>query len=644
MLNQNTFPQSAIRREMTAATIASLPVSHSDYAIQWLLSDFDTNAFVVTDVQYDSLSYTKRILEKHSSHCTLETFRTLEAKIVEWKENLERIKKNYEYRRQFNKMQGHSPVYTAFWGHLQKELLPCLDQNRLLPATKELIRVLQRNTWVNTPYFRTGSRIETMKVVVSPIEKYTGKISNKRWIKIISTPNEKMGKHWMEKEDSSCFIEADHRAFSDSFGRQAKKEPERFANLALLLPEDCYPGYILGVLYALEQSESDKDLVGIDLVCRVINKFQAIQNDEIQLVITRIVKERANEDWPDEMIHLISRFATTHPHPRLNQYSVSSGSDPEHISVHTIEMNALNCVRSSALRTIAALIQFHPKLKEFYKPIIATACQDFHPAVRFATVLCLLEFYNSDVAFATMQLKNLLDGEIRIIGANGFWYLMRLDLEANVQYFREKLVEASNSEIDDLRPIAAGLLCALAIICNDEKAFEYIASSDFSEEQLHQICIQALSSFNHDEYRDRSSNVILTIAGKATAPLYNLSQLFSDDVFSIQRDGELLVALMNSGQRQALLHPFLEYLGKTDEDISLFAEVLGAIGNSLGEHPAEDILWYHIDDLVQCTIRLLKRGASNSTIISIGLDIMDALYKHCFQQIRPLSELINNCE
>ena len=72
--------------------------------------------------------------------------------------------------------------------------------------------------------------------------------------------------------------------------------------------------------------------------------------------------------------------------------------------------------------------------------------------------------------------------------------------------------------------------------------------------------------------------------------------------------------------------------------------MLGAIGNSLGERPAEDILWYQIDDLVQCTIKLLKSGAGNSTIISIGLDTLDALFKNCFQQIRPLSELINNCE
>ena len=157
----------------------------------------------------------------------------------------------YKRRIEVNSTKESRPVYYAYWGHFQKELLPFLDKKRLSQQSRELINVLNRNTWINTPYYTCGFSVGTAKSVISPIDGKAQHISDKKWLQIVSTPNEKMKSSFIIKETGGHYIEANHFSFSSSLHTQAKLEPVRFAKLSLKFPSDCYSGYITNIISSM---------------------------------------------------------------------------------------------------------------------------------------------------------------------------------------------------------------------------------------------------------------------------------------------------------------------------------------------------------------------------------------------------------
>lgn len=644
LIKEHQQNSSAVCHELLSHAISCLPEEHGDFAIQWLLQDFDANVFVFTANQEDYLLYAKQIIRKFSPTCSSSLFQQLEHTICIWKDSSNTMCNIYKHRIEINKSNPYQPVYYAFWGHMQKELLPCLDINKMSSYSRELIQVLNRNTWIKLPHFYSGIITSPAKTVVSPIHSYAERISDARWLKIISTPIEKMGKSWRGIDEGLYYIEADHRAFSDSFRIQAAREPARFAQLSLSFPVRCYVGYVIGVFYALEKAARSDNPVDIDLISQVIRHFADSLDQNVAIAIARIVEHRAKETWPNDVLDLIAKIATTHPDPKADEYPITSSDDPEHLSVRSLQENEINCARGCALHTIAALIWENAGLMGRFKPIVSIACRDNNPAVRFAALYCLLPYLNTDSPFVVAKFRELLNADLRIIGAHGFWDILSQDYSNNQQDYREILLEACKSSINDLSKKAAGCLCALAIFKNDNLAYEAITTQAFSDEQQNTICNQAVSSFNNDVYHERSKDILLYYIGKTNGQISSYTKLFYRESISIQRDSDFLICLMKSTLSNELLHSFVNYLNKSDEDICQFAEVLKTLSESLLTSPLNLHEGMYVDNLVQCIIRLSDRGKNDPAIQTISLEIWDNLFRCNLQDIKPLSGIIDNFE
>lgn len=211
-------------------------------------------------------------------------------------------------------------------------------------------------------------------------------------------------------------------------------------------------------------------------------------------------------------------------------------------------------------------------------------------------------------------------------------------------YYRGILIKACLSEIDDLAECAAGLLCAVGIYHNDQEALSFIMSHPFSVKLQGRICTQAVSSFNLDEYHDKSKTVLTYLMDHSSGELQGFNRLFFDRCIVIQRDEEFLIHLMESIQSTHLFHSFLHYLYESDEDICSFARVLNAIGNSLSQMPPEGGERLIVTDLVKCVIRLFDKGKDDSFVREVCLDIWDKLFMSNLHDIKPLSDMIDNFE
>ena len=132
-----------------------------------------------------------------------------------------------------------------------------MDVSRLSVYSKQLLNVVNRNSWIQLPYFYCGFTMGPAKTVVSPVDNYTERLSDKTWLQIISTPQDKMKDRWRGPDNGPYYIEANHQSFASALGSQAKREPLRFAKLSLSFPANCYYWYISHVLYALSDNSAN---------------------------------------------------------------------------------------------------------------------------------------------------------------------------------------------------------------------------------------------------------------------------------------------------------------------------------------------------------------------------------------------------
>jgi len=290
-----TYPVSAVGHELIVHALNNLPIDCSDEVIQWLLSDFDNRAFVFSASESDYLCYTKQILLKFSCSCNSQLFAQLEQTIYNWKESTEKMVRTYKHRLEVNHIYKCEPVYYAYWGHFQKTLLPSLNYSRLSNYSKALIDVVNRNPWIHLPHFYSGFICGPAKFVISPVHGRAEYLSDKTWLQIISTPQEKMNKHLKGSDRGANYVEATHWAFASSLGTQAKKQPERFAQLALRFPEECYRGYVSNVLYALSDGNSNQT-VSVELMSEVIRRFGHSFDNSISIDIARVVENHGLSD------------------------------------------------------------------------------------------------------------------------------------------------------------------------------------------------------------------------------------------------------------------------------------------------------------------------------------------------------------
>ena len=69
-----------------------------------------------------------------------------------------------------------------------------MDNARLFSYARDLLNVLNRNYYIQTANYHSGILSGPMKAVSSPVSMYADRLSDKTWLNIIKTPNEKMKK------------------------------------------------------------------------------------------------------------------------------------------------------------------------------------------------------------------------------------------------------------------------------------------------------------------------------------------------------------------------------------------------------------------------------------------------------------------
>lgn len=628
------YAEALIGNELILAGIEKLPVRFADAAIEWIMDSFPKHMFDYTGSRADYLAITKRILQRFTPHCSSEHFNQLEQRILKWSEPSARMIATFKHRVEESKTW---PVYYAYWGFMQKELLPVLDQDRLSVVAKELVAVLNRNKWVRTPHYSHPVSGGPAKCVVSPISKYTEKISDKTWLSIIRTPPEKMnGHHWMETEDA--YIEATHMEFASSLGSQARKQPKRFAALALQFPEDCYSGYISEVLWAQRNCEETAEYAGVDILSKLILKYAGIGNEGILGNIADVVQSRAKETWNEDVLGIIQRIALLPVTERTTRYS----SNKSEKSAHTLYNEIYNTAQGRAICAITSLLFANPERFVFFKETISTLAKSPEPFILLALADCSVACYNAEMDFAVALFKELVSKDIRVLIANNVWEIIGRDYENAPVFYREQMIKAICSVYADLGEHIAHMLCAVAVFYEDLDARKYLLESHFTDKQANGICTQAVSCFKREEYREIGKKIILRMVLEHDLEFFSLSTEFFKENVVIERDKEFLLQLIGANSKTRMLITMLKFLCETDENIIDFAEVIYAVIKQSAMMADERSIRIGVDEMVRCVAHLYDVGKGDPAIKTICLDTWDELFKNNLRDIQSLATMLDN--
>ena len=639
------YPQetpSIVGHELVMHVASLLPDAFATKVLQWLLKDFRNRIFVYTFDERDYLSYTKKIISKFSKSCDEPTLKLLEETIYKWNDDPSYAIKIFERRIKFNRESQNFPVYYAYWGHLQKELLPAIDGKRLSQKARDLLLVVQRNDWIYVPFYHAGSWSEDGGRVASPIERQAEYLSDKKWLEIISTPVDKMKPFKDRRNRKGEYVETSPSMFASSLQVCVKKHPNRFATLALSFPKDCYSGYVSTVFYGLAEAENAEMTIDRTTVCQLIEKY--FRNKDVNIVwgILHLIRQTAEADWPESILQIVIWLARNHPNPEGNAYVVHSKDDPKNKTVDTIKNSSFNCVRGEALFTLADLVGKHPEWLYKVRETVTDAADDVNDSVRFALPPLASMFYGKEPAFARSVLQKLLAKDIRVIASRGAWYLIRRDFLNGPAYYRNLLETGCQSEVDDLAECAAGQLCALVLLFNDIESLNWLQTHQLSHKQLENICENAIYCFREESSRKLSETILRYCVQATTEKLTALHRLFYDERIDLDRDKEFVLFLMSSDQGAELSHAFLEYLNASPLRGMEYAVYLRAIASVQQDNSD----WYFLDapKFVDSVLRLLDDNKSDDEIVKMALTIWDELYEKSFSNVQQLSEMLNNLE
>lgn len=405
-----------------------LPEEYADRVVEYLCGDFDLTMFEKTSGNYDSLLSGKRLLEKVSSKCSEEHYKLLEKNIIRYidKHAISRLRRRIECNRR-----RECQVYWRFWGDFQRECLNVLSKERLSEEARQLLKMFSRcKENFHSIYKYSGIHSGS---VFSPLANKS--ISYAAWKGILTNSEIPAHNSHHPKWVTGGFIEASQREFASDLENAIKKEGVPFLEYILNIDLPISNIFVQRIYSAVAYSEELNE-IDITLVEKLIEKFGYDYEDDRAMNIVRIFEKRKSFEWSEKTLSVLLDIALNHKNPQLEKPNVIPQEDKEILLVDSIESNAINSVRSEALRAIAELIWDDDKMAERFLEPIKNAIVDTNPVMRYSSQFALWPIYNIDRKWASEQILSLYENDVRMAGFHdGKGMLIRLYAD-----YRRKIV------------------------------------------------------------------------------------------------------------------------------------------------------------------------------------------------------------
>jgi hypothetical protein len=649
---------SLIVNEVLLHIMETLPEEYSDYALDWLMKKPYQRLFNYTGENDEYLFSAKRIIETHSKTCSDEAFQRLEAAVCYFHEEdeLSYAKHRFDYNHENRKAGNRLSVYWPYWGKVQHYLIPALDPQRITRNTKELAVVLQRRfEKLDVPHKRS-------KVVGgwvgSTIGSVADKISDKQWLRIVENKNKyKHGRERWPKEEGAI-LESSPEQFARDLERIGEKDPNRIARIALHFSDDVDNHYINAIYCVIGLKEASKENpekenwrpVEVDVAQQVLLKFGSWDDNSVATSFCRVVRNRADEKWNDEIINMLSDLAINHSDPEEGKMNVWSSEDKEGSTVNMLRTNSMNCVRGCAAEAIAALLWKDQDRYDHLKETVEAIVYDKHLAVNMAALECLCPIMNIKQEHATNYFFILANKDLRIVAHpyayNLFYYLYK----ANEELIKKTVLLMYYSEYEDVSEIGARHVANMNLVfgCFEDIIF-YQQQVKKTKAQKQGIMDIAIHLLKNSKYHDKCKNIIELFIDDEDNLSNTYIRILNAEALSADNDLEFIVKIVTAKANILLMHHFIDFLNDNDPSLEGFKDIILGMCQSIVHNTrdkARDVsseLFGIAPELSRLIASLYDMTQGKYEVNQQCLDMWDMMFESRIGTVRELSQSIMNC-
>ena len=620
---------------LIAKLLLNLSPEYADQVISWLLESPNERLTCGNGSEEPIWLLPSELISKFSPFCCNELFRQLEEKIYNFPKtkSITEIEIQLKYTR--------NGIYLSYWGELQYFLLPTLDKHRISIKSKQLMGVLNRkfSSYTSSDFCENYTPIGG--VITSPLPK-NHKLSNKAWRKIVLSSKIPVKINRLVQITDDLASEASIRQFSRSLMESVTKEPDRFAQFALTLPQNIDPQYINAIFDGLavsnnQQNNSDeKETCPISLIEQVIFHFNT---PKCEYSLAQLIKSRA-ERYSQPVIDLLIDLAKNSNNPEAGKLTVTSAEQrdsADKASANSLINTMFNCVRGIAYLTISEIFWLSQEIALQHLGIIDNAINDNHPAVNISAVTLLAPILNYNDDYAHQKFIKLCNKDLRMTCANDAYLFFNYGFETKYQsQYIDLVIKMVNSQIDEVKELA-GIQIYARWFFNDLfiEQQKYLLKDTILKKGCESMLCELLRRDNYNDKIHKIENIYQVLLNDDDINiLKRVGGCINDENYWKKPNIDKLFNLFISSK--AAIYCFadlVDYLNKTPKSLLNFGQPIFSLINEFAMHynknKASTNFYFNERHLVDLLKRLYDEAVEdeNGTAINTCLDIWDKLLK-----------------
>lgn len=360
----------------------------------------------------------RTLIEKCSAHCSDEIFRKIEAAVLDVTTPYERSTDGFRRR-----------------GYHAYTLASALASHRRSAETNARIAEWQRK--FGQP--EGPSRGIRTYNVVSPILKEAGEhMSDEQWLHAIAKyETDRRQYDWEHPERGGA------PQLAGLFQDFVRKDPQRFARLALRFPKGTNTSYFMNALYGLKGTLVDPQLK-IDVARQVFD------SDDVACLMAALDLLASIEEisLPEDAVQFIRSMATKHPDP-----------EPAAEQEKDLLFLGINSVRGHGVEAIRDLILHDKSYLEIFDKEIEQCIRDPSLAVRACAASTMMAVAVHDSTKAVALFKQLVDADDKLLATRYIDDFVGRGLRKHIDKLRPIVERMLHSEIEKVRQAGGRLAC-----------------------------------------------------------------------------------------------------------------------------------------------------------------------------------------
>ncbi|MGL5096091.1 MAG: hypothetical protein ACRDD1_10910, partial [Planctomycetia bacterium] len=358
------------------------------------------------------------MLRRFSLYCSESAYRAIESFLLEFVEVEDRSIREDHHTRVLN---GDLDRPNRR-GLTQYRLLPALPAARKSDAAKNLEGIVRCKFSPHRSYFDLPPGWAGF--VRSPIADKRRRPSDRAWLDLVGRKPAKPGRSGRRSGKDNC-VESSPEQFANDLFVAARRQPDRFAQLALRFPADADPLYLNELLRALSFDEAPEKLdepareawrpASFASLRKIVEAAAARRDERFAASLANLLRARSDEPWTEPTVTAVVNLALRSTEGISTSYTRRRPNDPGPPPVSDLEIRAFNCIRGQAALATAALLRSDPDRLSYLRDAIAAFVGDSDPAVRAAAIDVCAQVWRVDPDQAVAWfLSACTDGDDRI--------------------------------------------------------------------------------------------------------------------------------------------------------------------------------------------------------------------------------------